>query len=227
MVKWLALSTLNHDTRSPTSATRGAEIDRTVLENALEDLACNVSILTRPEVELVEEVDVDSVEQMFRIMAQMFPFVVVDLPRYFSPPALVTLDGADQVLIITQLTIPHIRNATRIYEYLLRMGADESCVEVVLNRSNANFERITPEEVEKHFKRPIFASIPNDYKRIGASRDLGHPICTDSPNSPARLAIRDMAKILASEHLGEESVRTNAGLFGLFRRRHKKVDSRA
>ena len=205
----------------------GAEIDRTVLENALEDLACNVSILTRPEVELVEEVDVDSVEQMFRVMAQMFPFVVVDLPRYFSPPALVTLDGADQVLIITQLTIPHIRNATRIYEYLLRMGADESCVEVVLNRSNANFERITPEEVEKHFKRPIFASIPNDYKRIGASRDLGHPICTDSPNSPARLAIRDMAKILASEHLGEESVRTNAGLFGLFRRRHKKIDSRA
>jgi pilus assembly protein CpaE len=195
-----------------------SQIDRTLLESALEAVPCEVSILARPEkVEMAEEVTPVAVDEMFRVMAQMFPFVVVDLPRHFSPAATATLAGADRVLIVSQLTVPHLRNTTRIYEHLVQLGANEEHIEIVLNRCNANFERIKPKEVEKHFGRPVFAVIPNDYKRIGASRDLGHPIMTDSPTSPARLAIQDMARRLATEYLGEENLRPgNKKRFGLF-----------
>ena len=140
-----------------------------------------------------------------------------------SPATAAALTNADRVLIITQLAIPFLRNATRIYEGLLQMGADEDRLSVVLNRSNANFERIKAEEVEKHFGRPIFAVIPNDYKHIGTSRDLGHPIVSDAPNSPARRAIQEIARRLASKHLSEENLPTSGGLFGLFRKRRPKA----
>ena len=202
----------------------GTEIDRTLLEDAAEDLACNVSILVGPQaVDVSLELSQDGLDQMFRTLSQMFPFVVVDLPRYFSPTSIVALSGTDRVILLTQLTVPHLRNATRIYEGLLQLGIDEERIEITLNRCNASFERIKPEEVEKHFGRPVFGAIPNDYKRIGSSRDLGHPIMSDSPNSPARLAIQDIARRLASGYLGEDPVRVaGSGMFGMFRRRRAK-----
>lgn len=198
------------------------DIDRTLLESALEALPCNVSILARPgEIVAIDELPPARVEQMFRVMAQMFPFVVVDLPRFLCPAASATLGGADRVLVVSQLTVPHLRNATRIYEYLLRQGANEERIDLVLNRCNANFERIKPHEVEKHFGRPVFAIVPNDYKHIGSARDLGHPIMTDAPHIPARLAIQDMARRLAGEHLGEGPGRQTWGgrLSTFFRRK--------
>ncbi|TWT45509.1 Septum site-determining protein MinD [Phycisphaerae bacterium RAS1] len=204
------------------------EIDKTLLDGALHELPCNVSILARPnEMDLsVSAVAPDRVEHMFDALAAMFPFVVADLPRAFTPTTMAALSRADRVLIVTQLAVPFIRNAVRAYEFLLHAGADEERVEIVLNRRNASHDRIKPEEIESHFGRPLFAVIPNDYKRITASRDLGHPMMTDAPNSPARLAIHEMARVLASDMLGAPiEQEATGGLFGMFKK--KKARARA
>ena len=133
----------------------GMAIDRTLLEMALEELPCNVSVLSRPEhLEESEEVQPDAVEQMFRHLSQMFPFVVTDMPRHFSHSTLVPLRAADRIFIVSQLAVPFLRNATRIHHCLLQAGIDEARIDLVLNRCNANHERVKPEEAEKHFGRP-------------------------------------------------------------------------
>ena len=72
----------------------------------------------------------------------------------------------------------------------------------------------------------MFATIPNDYKRITASRDLGHPIVADAPNSPARAAIEEMARSLATDLLGANSEQEQKrGMFGLFRK--KRANAKA
>ena len=203
----------------------GADIDRGVLETALTKLPSNVSILGCPEdIGQVDRVSPDVVTQMFRVLRQIFPFAIVDVPRYFSPIVYSALDNLDRVLIVTQLSVPQIQHATRIYQSLVRWGAMEEQIEIVLNRCNANFERIKPDEVNEHFGRPVFAVIPNDYKRIGASRDHGHPLMANSSSSPARLAIHELARRLASEHVGEEQLRPDkAGLLNIFRRRRNPL----
>jgi pilus assembly protein CpaE len=200
----------------------GAEIDRTMIEPALHELPCNVALLGRPEkVEDADDVQPEGVEQMFRVLAQMYPFIVVDLPRSLTPPAVAGLNGADRIIIVAQLSVPCLRNATRLYECLLNLGVNQDRVEIVLNRCNANYERIKPEEVEKHFGRPIFAVIPNDYRRVTTSRDLGHPIMTDSPNSPARMAIHNMARTLAASQIVDEGG-GDGGLLGMFRKKRAR-----
>ncbi len=204
---------------------KGVNIDNTLLEGALDALPCNVSILARPEsLEDAEEVSPDAVEQLFQHLAQMFRFTVIDLPRHFSLATIAAMRSANRVLVISQLAVPFLRNATRIYQHLLQAGVNEDHIEFVLNRCNAEHERIKPEEVEKHFGRPVFATIPNDYKRVTASRDLGHPILTAAPNSSARLAIQNLAQKLAfPDGNGAENAAGERGFLGLFRKKRGKV----
>lgn len=201
------------------------EADRLLLGKALHELPCNVSILARPN-KLAEalEVQPERLESTLQVMATMFPFVVIDLPRSANPVSTIAVRTADRVLVVTQLGVPFIRNATRIYDSLLQMGAAEGSVEIVLNRCNANFERIAPEEVEAHFGQPIFAMIPNDYRRVQTSLDFGHPIVADAPSSPARLAIQQMARNLASDQVTDDQTPPpTAGFFSRFWQRPAKV----
>lgn len=196
--------------------TEGADADRTVLERALHELPCNVSLLPRPnDVSEARLVSPDGVQQVMEIMREMFPYVVVDLPRAYSYLSSAALSRADLILIVAQLGVPFIRNATRIFQCLTEMGAEADTIQIVLNRCKASYEKITPEEVEEHFNRPIFGLIPNDYRRVQSALDLGHPIMANAPSSPARIAIQEMAKRICVEHgTTKEKVKAAPGLFG-------------
>lgn len=198
-----------------------AEVDATLLDTALEHLPCNVSLLAAPE-KIIDTSGVSAarLEDALRLLGETYPFVVVDLPRDLSSLALAALGGADRVLIVSQLTIPQVRNATRLYQYLLEMGANDEHIEFVLNRCDAEHLRIKVAEVEKHIGRPVFARIANDFKRVGAARDLGRPLMVEAPNCPARAALQDMAQRMAGDGQAEAAGKTaGGGLLSLFRRR--------
>ncbi len=184
----------------------GADIDRGVVEAAMHVLPCNVHLLARPEsIEDAHRVAPEAVERLLDLLASIYPNVVLDLPRGFNFFNAAAVNRADLILIVAQLSVPSIRNARRVYELLIQMRADPEKVEIVLNRCKADFERITPDDVERHFARRIFGMIPNDYRRVQASKDLGHPMLVDSPNSPARMAIHEMAKKIATELKSDEA----------------------
>jgi len=193
-----------------------ADLDRTMVESAIHTLPCNVHILGRPEnLEDTQEVQPDKLDRLLNLLSGMYANIVLDLPRHFSPLNSAALERADMVLIIAQLSVPSIRNARRLYDLLLQSGVDEECVEIVLNRYKADHERISPDDVEQHFARPVFAMIPNDYRRVMAALDFGHPILADAPTSPARMAIYEMAKKITQDLKGEEAeAQQRRGIFG-------------
>lgn len=205
----------------------GMEPDRMMVGQALHELPCKVSVLARPErLEDARLISPENVDRTFRLLAETFPYVVVDLPRGFDFLNSAALLHAERVLIVTQLGVPFVRNAIRIRDCLLQMDVPEDNIELVLNRCQASFERLKQADVEQHFGKPAFAIIPNDYKRVMTALDLGHPIVADAPNSPARLAIQQMAKRLVG---GEENpaLGEGEGLFGkIFGRKTKAPASR-
>jgi pilus assembly protein CpaE len=184
----------------------GVDVDTDMIGLGFHELPCNVSVLVRPDdLQQVRQVTPEGVSRMLSMAGKVFPFVVVDLPRSFSFISAAALRETDLVLIVTQLSVPGIRNATRIYRCLCEMGAPEESLQIVLNRTKANFQRIDPEDVANHFGRPVFAMIPNDYQHVSASRDHGYPVVADAPNSPARLAIQQLARRIAGQESAEES----------------------
>jgi pilus assembly protein CpaE len=193
----------------------GVEIDRLFLSKAMLELPCHVSILAAPKtIQEAHEIVPENIGNMFKVMAGMFPFVIVDLPRSYAYLSCAALEDADYVLIVTQLGVPFICNATRIFDCLQSLGVNDKHIEIVLNRCNSAIDKITPEDVTAHFGRPIFAMVPNDYRRVQSALDLGHPIVADAPSSPARLAIREMArKVAGLEQKGEEGAAGAGGGF--------------
>ena len=188
-------------------ASGSIELDEETIGAGLHELPSGVSIVARPnQVDEAREVTPDSVELMLRLIGESFQFVIVDLPRSYSFLSSVAVGHADHVLIVTQLSVPAIRNASRVYESLLHLGVDPDCLQFVVNRYNADFERINLKEVEEHFRRPVFAVIPNDYKYVSASLDFGHPIGADAPTNKCRAAIQDIARKLAPEYGNSDEV---------------------
>ncbi len=201
----------------------GIESDASVVARIAHKLPNNVSVVARPDrVGDCDEIAPAAIEKMLRMLGESYPFVVLDLPRFFSPLTLAGLEAADRVLVVTQLSVPFLRNATRIRNHLREAGANDSHIEFIINRSNANFERITINEASQHLGKPIFGNVPNDYRRVTAARDLGHPIMSNSPNSPARLAIQDIArKLVSAVQPADEAAASSGGILGFLRRKPK------
>lgn len=199
-------------------AQAGHELDHAVLEGAFQEVPGNIALLARPEdVRAAAAVGPEHVDHLLRLASHMFPFIVIDGQRGISPVNSAVLGMADRVLILMQLNVPHFRNAIRVYHTVQAMGVPNSQIELVLNRSQASFENVKVEDVEKQFGRKVFAEVPNDYKRITAARDLGRPVVSYAPNSPARLAIQKLAEQLVADYSqppGGQSGAPGGGLFG-------------
>lgn len=209
----------------------GHELDHAVLESAFEDVPGNIALLARPEdVRAAAAVGPEHVDHLLRLVSHMFPFIVVDAQRGISPVNSAVLSMADRVLILMQLNVPHFRNAIRVYHAVQAMGVPTAQIELVLNRSQASFENVKVEDVEKQFGRKVFAVVPNDYKRVTAARDLGRPVVSYAPNSPARLAIQKLAEQLVADYSRPQNTQagaTGGGLFGrLFKGGKPKTPAR-
>jgi len=192
------------------------EVDQAVLDRGFHELANKVSILARPErAEHLHSVCPEGIAKMLATARESYPFIVVDLPRSLSEYNAAALDGADLVLIVTQLGVPFIRNANRIHHYFRELGAPDDGIKIVLNRCEGDAANISPKHVEEHFGKPAFGMIPNDYRRVQSSLDHGHAFATSAPRSAVRATLRDMARKIATDHLRHERPATEAdGLLG-------------
>ena len=197
-------------------STMDSEVDRTMLEAAMHPLPCNVHLLARPaRLNEAHTVSPDGITRTLQLLSGNYGFVVVDLPRSCTTGNAAAIEEADLVLVVAQLQVPSIRNAHRVTESLLQMGAQEDKIELVINRSKADHERLKVADVEESFGRPVFAMVPNDYRAVAAALDLGHPIQANTPSSPARVAIQEMARKITQEFKSETPTDTQSrGFFG-------------
>jgi len=197
----------------------GVTLDRSMLERGFHKLPCNVSILVRPHrVEEAYEVTPEGVLNMLNEARTLYPFVVVDLPRTFTQATAAALTDADRVLIVTQLGVSPIRNATRVHDWLKQMGTPETSIGIVINRGTSSMGHITLKDVEDHFGQPVFANIPNDYRSVQASLDIGYTAIKDGSNNPVQAAIREMGRKIAKDLLAEESEQEEQQHQTLFKR---------
>lgn len=169
------------------------EIDARVTEQAMTVLPSRVAILSRPQrVEQAAHINPERVAQLLKVLTRKYDAVVVDTPSRFDGVAISALEMADVVLLVLQLTVPSIRNAQRLYKSLVRYGMPPEKLHLVLNRFTSNCP-ISPQDVEEQLKTAVFALIPNDYQTVQAALDFGRSLLSDSPDSPVRKAIAEMA----------------------------------
>ncbi len=113
---------------------------------------------------------------LLNIYRSFCEFVVVDLPRHIDVLSASVLEGADQIMVITQQTLPHINDTARLLRILRKeICIDASKISVVVNRHDKR-SAIETGDIEKTLRVQNLVKIPNQYKQTEECVNSGLPL---------------------------------------------------
>ena len=134
-------------------------IDTDLLRSVLTMNADGLWVLPGPDAtELNGTLDGTATAIIIGQVKQDFAFAVLDCEHYLGDGTVAALEGADRVLVVTDLSIAALRNTQRALLVGRRLGLADDKFCVVVNRSQAS-EVLTSGDAEEALKREIFWEI--------------------------------------------------------------------
>jgi pilus assembly protein CpaE len=177
-------------------------LDAVLLLELMTKHASGVQVLAAPK--LLEEAGLLShahLNKIYALVKAVFEVAVVDLPVAFDEQMLATLQHADEILLVTMLNIPSLRNTRRYLEIFWRLGVPKERVRVVVNRHDRRAEgALSVKDAEQALRHPIFFLIPNNYDDVLSAINQGIPLADVVPNDPIVKAFHELAGQLCRPH---------------------------
>jgi pilus assembly protein CpaE len=124
-----------------------------------------------------------------------FDMVLADVGSQFSSDWISVFEAARMILLVTETNVPALWNLERRLSALEGLGIDPEKVRVVVNRWHKG-DQETLKSIQKNIKRPIFASLPNDFRKASTSFNLGTPLI-ENHNNVLTNHYRQLASLLA------------------------------
>lgn len=138
-----------------------------------------------------EELDADGLGQVIDLLASQFRYVVVDTAGGIDDAALVAMDHATDLVLMSSTDIPSVRALQKTTEALRAIGLDGKGWHYVLNRSDAKVA-LTADDVSDAVGLEIDLAIP-DSRVMTLAMNQGAPIVETDPRSTASRRIADFA----------------------------------
>jgi pilus assembly protein CpaE len=112
------------------------------------------------------------------------------------------LEMSDNVLLVTLLNIPSLKNTMKCLELFERLGLRDERVRLVISRYLASDE-IPKEKIEGILKLAVYSTVPNDYPTVISSVNRGKLLREIAPEKEVTRSFRHLADLL----LGSAPVR--------------------
>lgn len=113
----------------------GDRLDAELLQGALTDSGHGFSIIAAPETIMpLDTVDQDRLLELLRLVRSTFDVVLVDLPNDWSNWSLSLALAADQLVVVTDLTVAGLRQTRRRLDLFASLGIRAERIRVVANR---------------------------------------------------------------------------------------------
>jgi len=178
-----------------------SRLDFTLLKRSLTKHASGLYLLPRPvQLQDTAHISPDDLTRVLGLLKASFSHMILDLSKSFTALDLVALKSAKDVLLVTQLDLPCLRNVVRL---MLSFGEDEGLkekVKIVVNRVGLENGSISLKKAQETIGREIFWQLPNDYKTMVEVRNNGVPLIEHAP----RAGITQAALALAESLTGEQ-----------------------
>jgi pilus assembly protein CpaE len=123
------------------------------------------------------------------VLRRRYRRVVVDVPRHLDEVAYQVLKGADQVLLVMQQSLLAVHDAVRLKTVLVReLGIPEARIVTVVNRHNRSAP-LDVGDISKALDDDDPVLIPNQYKVVSQSIDVGVSVLEHAPGSAVAKAL--------------------------------------
>ena len=163
----------------------GGSLDAGKLEDFLMEHPSGARALLAPvRPDQAAMITVPFLQEVQRLLGEMFEFVVIDTPPSFAPEVISAVDACNDVLVVAMRDTLSLKNTKLGLETLERMDFDRRRVKILLNRANTNVG-IEREDVLAILGRDVDILIPSN-RDVTRSINQGEPIASSRGSEAAR-----------------------------------------
>jgi pilus assembly protein CpaE len=177
-----------------------SRLDFALLKRSLTKHSSGLYLLPRPvQLQDTSHVTSDDLTRVLGLLKASFTHMIIDLSKGYGELDQVALKSAKDVLLVTQLDLPCLRNVVRL---MLSFGEDEGLkekVKIVVNRVGLESGAISLKKAQETMGREIFWQLPNDYKTMVDVRNNGVPLIEQAPRAGITQALITLAENLTGE----------------------------
>jgi pilus assembly protein CpaE len=193
-------------------------LDFTLLKRSLTKHSSGLYLLPRPvQLEDISLITPDDLQRVIGLLKATFTHLVLDLSKGYTAIDLIALEMANQILLVTQLDLPCLRNVVRLMMSFSNMNALADKVKIVVNRVGLDNGQITLKKAEETIGREIFWQLPNDYRTMIEARNNGVPLIENAPKAAITQSLIALSRSLSGDETAQAVENGGKkGLSGLF-----------
>jgi pilus assembly protein CpaE len=174
---------------------RPERLDRQLLEVMLSHHPSGLALVAAPNSPAeMRSFDPDVVTRLLDLVSSHFDHVVFDMPRtWFSWTDSVLL-GSDHLYIVSEMTVPGLRQAKQLVEAVRERLADGPPPRVIINRFMQRMlaSGLRKSDIDKVLGDAVAACIPNDYALVREAIDRGVPLDEVKPGNKITLTLKKL-----------------------------------
>jgi pilus assembly protein CpaE len=129
-----------------------------------------------------QSIDVNVLDRVVNVAQNSFDVVLVDIGSQFSAEWATILRSARMVLIVSEANVPSLWTLERRLLALKGFGIPQDRARIIINRWHKGDDEVL-KSIQKDINRPIFASLPNDFRKASQAVNLGTPLMENHNNT--------------------------------------------
>jgi pilus assembly protein CpaE len=175
-------------------------LDFTLLKRSLTKHASGLYLLPRPvQLQDTSLVTPEDLTRVLGLLKASFTHMILDLSKSYNALDMVALKSAKDILLVTQLDLPCLRNVVRLMLSFNEVEGLKDKVKIIVNRVGLDSGQISLKKAQETMGREIYWQLPNDYKTMVEVRNNGVPLIEQAPRASITQAISTLAENLASD----------------------------
>jgi len=172
-----------------------ARLDFQLLKRSMTKHSSGLYLLPRPvQLQDISLITPDDLQRVFGLLKATFSHVIFDLSKAYNRVDMTALQAANQVLLVTQLDLPCLRNVVRLMMSFEAVEGLKDKVQIVVNRIGLDNGHISLKKAKETIGREIFWRLPNDYRVMVEMRNNGVPLVEQAPRAAITQAIVALAQ---------------------------------
>jgi pilus assembly protein CpaE len=174
----------------------------------------NINFLAAPQnPEDADDIRSEHIASIIDLASKLYDNIVIDCSSmHVSDCSIEAFRLSDKVFVVTDMSVPSIRNTARLCKLIRKCGITADRIEIIVNRFIKD-SVLSIDEIEKNFDRPVYWMVPNDFAEIVSSINRGTPLVKLTPGTPFSRNILQFVRKFQNQ-LDEANFRGVRGLFG-------------
>lgn len=162
------------------------------------------------ELMLTRDIPLERFRQLLDLFKSSYDYAFVDQPRQIDDISAAVYERADLVALVVQQDLANVCDASRLRKILVsQLAIPEDRIMVVVNR----YDKASPVDLDSIVKslgvdRETVQIIPNDYRQVAESVNMGAPMIEFARKSPVTASLISLA-----HRFGGSELAPNTGLF--------------